>query len=181
MVRRIHSLRADGFELPSCVSFDHWHLEQRFDELSPALPTAAAVGIQPTLERWSSWRRDAGEHTVVCHGDVQPGNVVVTGAGPALIDFDLRCLAPAAWDHAALLTWEHRWNASAGTYAAFAAGYGRSMVDDRIGREFAELRLVAATLMCVIAAQSSPQRSVEADLRLLYWAGDSDSPRWTPQ
>ena len=181
MVRTIHSLPADAFELPSCLSFDHWQLEQRFDELAPTLPTAAAVGIQQALERWSSWRSDAVEHTVVCHGDVQPGNVVVTGDGPALIDFDLRCLAPAAWDHAAMLTWEHRWNASAGTYTAFAAGYGQSLVDDLVGREFAELRLVAATLMCVSAARLNPQRSVEAEIRLRYWAGDTDSPRWTPQ
>ena len=181
MVRTIHSLPTDAFDLPSCLSFDHWQLEDRFAELASALPLAAAAGIETALRRWSSWRRDAVEHMVVCHGDVHPGNVVVTSRGPALIDLDLRCKAPAAWDHAALLTWEHRWNASAGTYTAFAAGYGHSMVDDIVGREFAELRLVASTLMCVIAAQSNPLRSAEADIRLRYWAGDTHSPRWTPQ
>ena len=55
------------------------------------------------------------------------------------------------------------------------------MIDDTLGREFAELRLVAATLMCVIAARSNPQRGAEADIRLRYWAGDTHSPRWTPQ
>jgi Ser/Thr protein kinase RdoA (MazF antagonist) len=181
MVRRIHGLSPEAHELPRCSEFNHWQLEDRFTALSDAIPSAAADGIAAALQRWSTWRVHAAIGTVVCHGDVHPGNVVVTENGPALIDLDLRCLGPAAWDHAALLTWEHRWKAAPGTYAAFAEGYGQSLHESEVGREFAELRLVAATLMLVEASLSDTTRSAEAATRLRYWAGDPDAPRWTPQ
>jgi aminoglycoside phosphotransferase (APT) family kinase protein len=181
MTRRIHHLPTAEFDLPTCAGFSHWQLEERFTSLLLEMPAAAAEGIAAALDRWPHWRQHAVHAPVVCHGDLHPGNVVVTSDGPVLIDLDLRCLAPAAWDHAALITWEHRWNASPGTYAAFAEGYGESLSTSDIGREFAELRLVAATLMLVDAARFDQSRAAEAALRLRYWAGDPDAPRWTPQ
>ena len=81
----------------------------------------------------------------MCHGDVHPGNVVMTAAGPVLLDWDLLCRGPPGWDHAMLLRLP-RWGRPARWYEEFAAGYGRSLADDPVTIAIAELRLVAATL-----------------------------------
>ena len=44
---------------------------------------------------------------VLCHGDVQPANIIVDPAGePWLIDFEYACLAPREWDPAKLVILE---------------------------------------------------------------------------
>ena len=65
-----------------------------------------------SIERHSGWARF--EDRVVCHGDVHPGNVMMTADGPALIDWDLLCWAPAGWDHGPMMTWHERWGGSGG-------------------------------------------------------------------
>jgi hypothetical protein len=101
--------------------------------------------------------------------------------GPVLIDWDLLCRAPAGWDHAPMMTWGERWGGTGAEYPAFAAGYGRSLRGDPWAEAFAELRLVAATLMRVRAASGDEVATVEARRRLRYWAGDPDAPAWRPQ
>ena len=64
-------------------------------------------------------------------------------------------------------------------YPAFAAGYGRSLADDPAAVAVAELRLVAATLMRLVAGISDPVAMAEAQRRLRYWRGDHDAPAWT--
>ena len=118
---------------------------------------------------------------VVCHGDVHPGNVLMRADGPVLIDWDLLCLAPPGWDHGPMLTFADRWGGRAGEYDEFAHGYGRSLADDPATIAIAELRLVAATLMRVIAALGDPAARSEAERRLRFWRGDPDAPPWTAQ
>ena len=60
-------------------------------------------------------------------------------------------------------------------------GYGQSLRDDPLAEAIAELRLVAATLMRVRAAQTDPSAAEEAELRLRYWRGESDAPPWHAQ
>ena len=181
VVRRLHSVPVQGLDLPSCTTFAHWQFETVLSEVEALIDPVARVSIDRCLDRWSDWPSDATRDVVFCHGDLHPGNVLNAVDGPVLIDLDLRCLAPVAWDHSALLTWEHRWNADPGTYAAFAAGYGTDLPDDRVGTEFAELRLLAATLMRLRATVSNPAARAEAELRLRWWRGDAEAPRWTPQ
>jgi Ser/Thr protein kinase RdoA (MazF antagonist) len=118
---------------------------------------------------------------VICHGDVHPGNVIQSADGPVLLDWDLLCRGPAAWDHAPLMTWTHRWGGDAGIYESFAEGYGVSLRGDPLAEALAELRLVAATLMRVRAARQNPAAAAEAELRLRYWRGEPDAPQWHPQ
>ena len=117
---------------------------------------------------------------VVCHGDVHPGNVVMTADGPVLLDWDLLCAAPAGWDHAMLLRLP-RWGWPARWYDDFAAGYGRSLADDPAARAIAELRLVAATLLRLRAGVADPSAMPEARRRLAFWRGDPDAPTWRAQ
>jgi hypothetical protein len=98
-----------------------------------------------------------------------------------LLDWDLLCLGPPAWDHAPLMTWTQRWGGEPGIYEAFAQGAGESLRDDPVAEAIAELRLVAATLMRVRAGLSDSSARGEAELRLRYWRDEPDAPQWHAQ
>ena len=138
----------------------------------------ARAGLGRAVERNSDWVGFALGESVVCHGDVHPGNVMMVDDGVALLDWDLMCLAPPGWDHAPLLRWHERWGGGA-YYEPFAEGYGWSARGDRFTESVAELRLVAATLMRIRDAPTAPEARAEAELRLRYWRGDPDAPPWT--
>lgn len=183
MVRRVHAI--DPADLPPSVPLPHpsvlpwWHFDDLLARAEPALDELARAGLRAAIERHRGWEHFAG--AVVCHGDVHPGNVVMSANGPVLLDWDLLCLAPPGWDHGPLLTLHERWGGTAGTYDAFAEGYGRSFADDPATLAFAELRLVAATLMRVLASVADPLARPEAELRLRHWRGDPAAPPWNAQ
>ncbi|MET0909160.1 MAG: aminoglycoside phosphotransferase family protein, partial [Ilumatobacteraceae bacterium] len=167
MVRTVHGL--DPSQLPSAyplgspASFAWWDFDALLGEVGDDIDAAARAGLDAAIERHRGWSRFDGE--LVCHGDVHPGNVMMTADGPALIDWDLLCWAPAGWDHGPMMTWHERWGGAAGEYDAFASGYGASLRGDPSAEAFAELRLVAATLMRVRAARQDPAARSEADRR----------------
>ena len=184
IVRRVHALTpADlpaGYPIPAPTSFPWWDFDALMVDVGTEIDDAARAGLHTAIARNATWRRLDGEH-VVCHGDVHPGNVMMTAGGPVLIDWDLMCVAPPGWDHAMLLTLAERWGGDAGAYPAFATGYGKSMADDATTRQFGELRNVAATLMRVGAGRTDPAARAEAERRLRYWRGDADAPTWHAQ
>jgi Ser/Thr protein kinase RdoA (MazF antagonist) len=181
IVARLHTLDpaevAGRYPTPWCGSFPWWDFAALLSDVGPTLDERARAGIERALERHGGWAAQV-ERPVLCHGDVHPGNVVQTETGPVLLDWDLLCTGPAAWDHAPLMTWTERWGGSSGIYEAFAAGYGGSMRGDRVAEALAELRLLAATLMRVRAARTDPAAAEEAERRLTYWRGDPDAPTW---
>ncbi len=185
IIARVHAIAAS--ELPASVptptpaSFPWWSFDALLAEVSPALDAAARVGIETAVDRHENWAAWDPETAVVCHGDVHPGNVIMTGDGPVLIDWDLLCLAPAGWDHAPLMTWTARWGGAPGTYESFAAGAGGSLRGDPRADAIAELRLVAATLMRVKVSMTDPAVRPEAERRLAYWRGDPAAPMWRAQ
>jgi Ser/Thr protein kinase RdoA (MazF antagonist) len=183
MVRTVHtfgrSTLPDPVPLPIPSSFPWWDFEVLLERTAAVLDDSARRGIASTIERHRGWRALGGP--VVCHGDVHPGNVVMTADGATLIDWDLLCWAPPGWDHGPMLTWASRWGGDGHEYPAFAAGYGRSLADDPAAIAVAELRLVAATLMRLDAGLADPAAMPEAQLRLRYWRGDDDAPPWTAQ
>jgi len=183
MVRTVHGLDRDALPasvpLPLPTSLPWWDFAALLGHAEPALDADARAGLESALARHRDWQSLDG--AVVCHGDVHPGNVVMTVEGATLLDWDLLCWAPPGWDHAPLLTWASRWGGDGTEYPAFAAGYGRSLADDPSAGAFAELRLVAATLMRLIAGLRNPAAMPEAQRRLAYWRGDPDAPQWTAQ
>jgi Ser/Thr protein kinase RdoA (MazF antagonist) len=168
----------DGYPMPPAESFPWWQFDDLLDDVGDLLDPPAREGIVATVERHRNWT--VGVERAVCHGDVHPGNVVMTADGPFLLDWDLLCHAPIGWDHAMLLSlprwgWPTRW------YDEFAAGYGRSLADDPTAGAISELRLVAATLLRLRAGRTDPAAMAEARRRLPFWRADPDAPTWTAQ
>jgi Ser/Thr protein kinase RdoA (MazF antagonist) len=185
-VRRVHEMAAsslpDGLPQPSPTDFPWWDHETLLADLAGHLDPVAESGIRSAVDRHRGWDDFDGSDTVaVCHGDVHPGNVIMTVDGPVLIDWDLLCRAPRGWDHAALMTWTDRWGGPPGVYEQFSDGYGWSARGDRHAEAFAELRLVSATLMRWKVALVDPAARPEAERRLAYWRGDVDAPAWRAQ
>jgi Ser/Thr protein kinase RdoA (MazF antagonist) len=181
MMRRVHTIAVDDIRghhpLPMAGAFPWWQLDGLLDEVADLVDVAAHRGLVAAADRVRGWDVDLTD-LVVCHGDVHPGNVLGGPDGPVLIDWDLLCAGPTAWDHAPLLTWATRWGGRPGTYEAFAAGYGWSASTDALAARLAEGRLVAATLLRLRAGRTDPSAAAEAQRRLSYWRGDADAPPW---
>ena len=173
---------SSGYPVPFCGDFPWWDFASLIGEVGADLDTRSRTAIAAAIERGLPLLNEQRTRaSVVCHGDVHPGNVIQSADGPVMLDWDLLCFGPVAWDHAPMLTWTKRWGGEPGTYEAFAEGYGRSLRSDPVAEAIAELRLVAATLMRVRAARSNPAAATEAELRLRYWRGESDAPQWHAQ
>ena len=184
MVAALHALPppTEAAVLPWCGDFPWWRFEEFAPPIVAQIDAEAAAGLQGVRDRHGGWEALARTSPlVVCHGDVHPGNVVTTDHGPVLLDWDLACIGPHAWDHALLMTWSERWGGESGTYEAFAAGYGQSLRADPLAESLATLRLVAATLLRVRAGIADPAATAEAAERLRYWRGDPGAPQWNAQ
>jgi Ser/Thr protein kinase RdoA (MazF antagonist) len=184
-VARLHELSPltlpHDVPLPLPTSFPWWRFDAMLDESRPELDPPALAGLEATIERHRGWLEPDRDELVVCHGDVHPGNVMVSSDGVVLLDWDLLCFGPRGWDHAPMMTWASRWGGQPGAYEAFAEGYGRSVRGDPKAEAIAELRLVAATLMRVLTGRRDPIAATEAEVRLRYWRGEPDAPQWTAQ
>ena len=184
-VARIHMLEPSdlppAYPLPSPTTFPWWDFDALLDAVADRIDDAALGGLTRTIRDGEGWREAVGVGAVVCHGDVHPGNVLMTVDGPVLIDFDLLCHAPPGWDHAMLTTYATRWGGTDDVYPAFADGYGRSLADDELTATIASLRNVAATLMRVRAGITDEAARVEGERRLRLWRGDPDAPQWSAQ
>lgn len=183
MIAAVHAV--DPAELPAGVPlpypehFEWWHLDELLASVADLVDDDARAGLRAAIDAHRTWVHD--DERVVCHGDVHPGNVMMTAAGPVLGDWDLLCWAPRGWDHAPLVTWHERWGGHATTYPDFCRGYGRSLADEPTTVALAELRLAAATLMRLRAGRSDGAARAEARRRLAYWRGEPDAPTWRAQ
>jgi Ser/Thr protein kinase RdoA (MazF antagonist) len=186
MIAVVHALDpatiAGRHPLPWCGAFPWWDFAAMLADTEGRIDDVAAAALRASVERDLPLLQAARtEPPSVCHGDVHPGNVVPTADGAVLLDWDLLCHGPAAWDHGPLMTWTERWGGEPGIYESFAEGYGRSLRGHPLGEAVAELRLVAATLMRVRAGVLDVAAAAEAQRRLCWWRGDPDAPTWHTQ
>ena len=186
VVSRLHSIGVEelavGYPVPFCGAFPWWDFAALMSDVGPDLDMQARTGLEAAVTRSLPRLLDARQRpATLCHGDVHPGNVIQSADGPVLLDWDLLCHGPAAWDHAPLMTWTQRWGGAPGIYEFFAGGYGRSIRGDPLAEAIAELRLVAATLMRVRAGRTNPAAAIEAECRLRFWRGEVDAPAWQAQ
>lgn len=184
-VRDVHSVpRSEvpvGYPVPRPSSFPWWNFDALLAEVADLLDEGAGRELMATVERHEGWQQAIQADPVICHGDVHPGNVLMSPTGPLLIDWDLLCSANLAWDHAMLTSYADRWGGDPAVYPAFAEGYGVDLSEDPLTLALADLRNVAATLMRVRAGRNDPAAQVEAERRLRYWRGEPDPPVWRAQ
>ena len=184
-IRLVHELPPDeappAYPIPSPTTFPWWDFDSLLADTADELDDAAATGIRAVIERHRAWTDEIGHDAVLCHGDVHPGNVMMTGAGAIVVDWDLMCRAHPAWDHAMLASHHRHWGGDPAAYDAFAHGYGRSLRDDELTLALGELRDVAATLLRVRAGRHDDAARAEAERRLRTWRGDPDAPTWRAQ
>lgn len=183
-VRRVHDWPADEvrgrYPLPQCESFPWWNTAGVLADVEDLLDPSARAGLAAAIEAHGAWRARVTSR-VVCHGDIHPGNIIQSVDGPVLLDWDLACHAPVAWDHAMLLTWSSIWGGEATAYARFADGYGQSLADDPLAVSLSIMRNVTATLMRLKAGRTNAAAADEAQRRLRYWRGDPAAPAWSAQ
>ena len=183
-VRLVHTLDPSHapaeYPVPEPAVLPWWHFDDVIADLAGEIDDRALDGLRAAIERHRGWEARVHEGAVLCHGDVHPGNVLMSGRGALLVDWDLMCVANPAWDHAMLTTYADRWGGDAGSYVAFADGYGASFARDPLTLALGELRNVAATLMRVRAGRHDAAARAEAERRLVYWRGDDATP-WRAQ
>ncbi len=183
-IRRVHEWPVDDvrghYPLPRCDDFPWWNAAAVLAEVDDLLDDSARNGLSEAIFEHEDWRSRVNAR-VVCHGDVHPGNIIQSRDGPVLLDWDLSCHAPAAWDHAMLLTWSQVWGGDATAYERFADGYGQSMREDALAKSLAVMRNVTATLMRLKAGRTNPVAAKEAQRRLWYWRADPAAPAWSAQ
>jgi len=181
-IRRVHQFDERqlpaAYPCPPASGFPWWNFDGLLADVGGDLDGPAQAGVEDAIAR-HRWSMEAPGPQVICHGDVHPGNVMMTASGPVVLDWDLLCRAPQGWDHAMLIRAD-RWIYPAAWYDEFAAGYGWDGRADPLTMAIAELRLVAATLMRVSAARGDATARPEAERRLRYWRGEPDAPRWQP-
>ncbi len=184
MIRTLHELAPaavpSSYPAPSCTTFPWWQFGHLLEDIEPDVDVAAFRALADTVDRHRGWVEVSGGLAcwVLCHGDVHPANVVATGAGPVVIDWDLLAMGPPGWDHAPLLSMVRHWGYPPEFYEHFARGYGADLSAEPVTIALTELRAAAATIMRVIAGRNDPDARFEADRRLRYWRGDPDAPSW---
>ncbi len=93
--RELQVFGPTAHDLPHCLAELH-----RADGL---LTAAQQDAVRGAAERLAPFLADPGPLQAV-HGDVHPGNILLTPDGPRWIDVEDVCLAPREWD-LALLSW----------------------------------------------------------------------------
>lgn len=188
MIRRLHTDIAPsdipvGYPIASPTSLPWWNFGEMLMRLEATsfIPSRQLSMLHEVAERGAEWS-DIVETSpdVLTHGDVHPGNILMSEDGPVLIDWDLLSTGSSLWDHVPLRAWSRPpWRGNANGYAAFAAGYGAVEWEADSLDVVVEMRNLAATVMKLIASASSGVIDEEATRRLEYWMSPNMEATWT--
>lgn len=189
-VRRLHRISLDavdaaGVSLDSVQQVESLRIRRRLNILAGHVETDLLSLLQAEAERYFAVLEElsAGSTEVILHGDLNPGNVMVSTDGPILIDWELARIGPPHWDHVPLLIHVRRFGVPPGIYHDFAAGYQETYERHPLTEAMCRLRELSITLgqlrRSVIG--SDPQDQAEAERRVQYWTSPEagEKLRWT--
>jgi hypothetical protein len=188
VVRRLHGIghrevRRAGLHLRTVTDVEGDRIRSRLAQLDGHADCAVLSLLSRRADALlaAATERPCGAD-VLLHGDLNPGNVMTTPAGPVLVDWELARTGAPEWDHTPLLVHVRRFGVDAGRYEDFVRGYGRP-VDAARTETMCRLRELSITLgqLRRSAFGSQPADREEAQVRLRYWT-DPDvgaQLRWT--
>ena len=188
MVKRLHTmLRVDeipeDYPIAQPGNLPWWNFPDMISRLGAAETVAAEEleVLSAAAEEGAGWANLAmGSPVVINHGDVHPGNVIMSDDGPVLIDWDLLSIGSALWDHVPLRAWSSPpWQGSGETYLAFVAGYGEVAWSSHDLDQVVRMRNLAATVLRLIGTSAMKPRDEEAARRLNYWVSTETASPWT--
>jgi hypothetical protein len=188
IVRRLHTDIAPsdipaGYPVATPTHLPWWNFDAMLTRLEATalVPSQQLSVLREAAERGAEWT-DIVETTsnVLTHGDIHPGNILMSEDGPVLIDWDLLSTASPLWDHVPLRAWSRRpWQGNDDAYTAFAAGYGAVDWESDSLDIVVEMRNLAATVMKLIASASTGIIDEESARRLEYWVSPNMTAPWT--
>ena len=188
MIRRLHTDIAPsdipaGYPIASPTSLPWWNFGEMLTHLEATafVPRQQLLMLHEAAERGAAWTEIVKTPLhVLTHGDVHPGNILMSEDGPVLIDWDLLSTASSLWDHVPLRAWSTPpWRGDADAYAAFVAGYGAVDWEANSLDVVVEMRNLAATIMKLNASASTGGIDEEAARRLEYWVSPNMTAPWT--
>jgi len=188
MVKRLHTaLEVDEipeeYPIAQPGNLPWWNFPDMISRLGAAEAVTAEElkVLRAAAEEGSGWAGLAIEPPhVVNHGDVHPGNLIMSDDGPMLIDWDLLSVGSSLWDHVPLRAWSSPpWQGSSEAYHAFAAGYGEVAWSSHDLDQVVQMRNLAATVLRLIGTSGMEPRDEEAARRLAYWVSPEMASPWT--
>ena len=187
MVRQLHTNVTvesvpDGYPIAHPTGLPWWNFPEmmsRIEELG-ILDADALTVLRSVTDARESWTDIVSTTpTVITHGDIHPGNVIMGPDGPVLIDWDLLLVGSSIWDHIALRAWSTPpWQGNKQAYAEFAAGYGDVDWDIADLDALVKLRNLAATMLKLMATTDGVITE-EAQKRIQYWLSPETAAPWT--
>jgi hypothetical protein len=126
-----------------------------------------------------AWDSICWEYGVVLHGDVHPGNVLVSGSRQLLLDFDHVGPGPRAWDHMPMLSQVRFFGSDKESYNHFSRGYGADVLTDPGVEVLLEARALASTTWVAQLSLARPELGAEASKRIKYWQSEVLAEAWS--
>ena len=188
MVRRLHSTLTvaeipEDYPIAQPGNLPWWNFPDMISRLGAAEAVTAEQlkVLRAVAEDGDGWVSLAeATPSIVNHGDVHPGNVIMSDDGPVLIDWDLLSVGSSLWDHVPLRAWSSPpWQGSSEAYDAFAAGYGEVAWSSHDLDQVVHMRNLAATVLRLIGTSGMKPRDEEAARRLAYWVSPEMASPWT--
>ena len=134
MVARVHALAVDelppAYPVPHGEEFAWWQFDVLLADVGDLLDPAARRGIEPRSPGTARGRRERSGWSAT--GTSTPETSWPQPAGRCCSTGTCSVSPRRRGTTRALLTWASRWGGRPHWYADFAAGYGRSMIDDPV-------------------------------------------------